>query len=116
MGGGRGGSYSGIELLFGRGNSNAHYRGSGRGGWGGPPGRGGKNKGKEEDDRDKKEEKKIEKIYTDNVNKLYKIIDKVFENPTPELVNTCLENGTLAKFLERLSDLTGEAKRFKRTR
>ena len=83
--------------------------------FGGPgAGRGAKKK-RAEEDKDENEIKKIEKIYTENVNKLYKIIDKVFESPTPELVNKCLDNGTLAKFLDRLSDITKEPRRYKRT-
>jgi len=40
--------------------------------------------------------------YSENVNMIYKIIDKVFEKPTKELVHASLENGTLAKFVDRL--------------
>ena len=46
----------------------------------------------------------------------YKIIDKIFENhTTKELLDTCIDNGTFDKFLDRLSQLTGEPKRSRRT-
>lgn len=58
--------------------------------------------------------KQYEKIYTENVKYTYKIIDEVFKNHSDiQLKQTCIENGTFDKFLDRLSQLTGEKKRTK---
>ena len=60
--------------------------------------------------------KDFEKLYTENVKYTYKIIDEIFKNhTTKQLLDTCIENGTFNKFLDRLSQLTGEVKRSKRT-
>jgi hypothetical protein len=57
----------------------------------------------------------FEKLYTENVKYTYKIIDEIFKNhTTKQLLRNCIENGTFTKFLERLSQLTGEPKRYKK--
>ena len=58
--------------------------------------------------------KQYEKMYTEHVNYIYKIINEVFSKHTDKsLRDKCIQNGTYSKFLDRLSQLTGEKKRAK---
>lgn len=56
--------------------------------------------------------KKYEKMYSEHVNYIYKIINEVFSKHTDSnLRSKCIQNGTYSKFLDRLGQLTGEKKR-----
>jgi hypothetical protein len=59
--------------------------------------------------------KTINKLYHDNVRYTYRIIGELFEeNKEQSLREACISNGTYKKFLDRLSQLTGEKPRKKR--
>ncbi len=60
--------------------------------------------------------KEYDKLCTEHVKYTYKTIDDIFKNHSDsKLRECCIQNGIFSKFLHRLSCLTGEKKRHKKT-